>query len=313
MSRLFNALIIFIFLVSTAVAEPMKGDDLPADTKWYLHVDLKQMRESSSGRDLYNWLDGEVFMEIHDDIGIDIGKEADRLTAFSGIGKGTIIVLEGAISKASQDKVLALAAVEAKLDARSHKGKTYYRLEDDGKKHEVHGGHSGNNIAFDGLDDEAFFSFAVPGKLIVASTDKELEALLDSGGKVVGSGSHTGALFVLTADKTFVQAGLKTDDMDDEDGGWRSNIVRNTEQVALLVSESNDHIAVQAQLVSVDPLMAESIGGIINGLISLQAFNTELDPEIRTLIQNTRIQVKEKVLTISTVIDPKTVVQVLND
>jgi hypothetical protein len=59
--------------------------------------------------------------------------------------------------------------------------------------------------------------------------------------------------------------------------------------------------------------MAESIGGIVNGLISLQAFNTELDPEIRELIQNTRIQVKEKLLSISTVIDPQTIVRAIKD
>jgi hypothetical protein len=79
------------------------------------------------------------------------------------------------------------------------------------------------------------------------------------------------------------------------------------------VSESKDHIAIEAQLVSADPRMAESIGGIINGLISLQAFNSELDPELQALLQSTKILVNDKVLSISTVISQKTIVRVLKD
>ena len=59
--------------------------------------------------------------------------------------------------------------------------------------------------------------------------------------------------------------------------------------------------------------MAQSIGGIVNGLISLQAFNTDLDPELLSLIQNTKVEVNENVLTINTVIDPDLVVSVLAD
>jgi hypothetical protein len=98
----------------------VSASDLPDSARWYLHVDLKQMRETSSGREIFNWLDGEVFMEIRDDIGVDIGKETDRLTAFSGVDRGTVIVLEGDISKESQSKLLAAATEDARLDTRSH-------------------------------------------------------------------------------------------------------------------------------------------------------------------------------------------------
>ncbi|MCI0518524.1 MAG: hypothetical protein L0Y45_11915 [Woeseiaceae bacterium] len=300
-------------MLPATVFGAVRPGDLPDGTRWYLHADLKQMRESASGRELYAWMDDEIFMEIHDEIGIDINKEADRLTAFSGSDNGTVIVLEGNISKESQDKVLAIAAVESTLDTQSHKGKTYYHVRNyqdsrsDGER-----SHD-QEIAFDGLDDEAFFSFAVRNKMIVASSDAGMRALLDNGGKIAGSAAHSGSLFVLTADKTFMQAGLKTDELTDEDDGWQSNIIRNTEHVALMVSESQEYIAIEAQLVSTDPRLTESIGGIVNGLISLQAFNSELDPDIRTLIQNTKIEVAEKVLTIRTVVDPKHIVRQLDN
>ena len=101
--------------------------------------------------------------------------------------------------------------------------------------------------------------------------------------------------------------------MADDDDDWESNILRNTEQAAVLVSDSGGQIAVEAQLVSTDPKMAASIGSIVSGLISLQAFNSELDPELLSLIQNTKVKVKDNVLSLSTVIDPEIIVSVLDD
>jgi hypothetical protein len=313
MSGLYKALISFTLLLPLLAYGEVRPGDLPAGTKWYLHADLKQMRESSSGRDLYNWMDDEIFIEIHDEVGIDVSKEADRLTAFSSLDKGTVVVVEGNISKESQDKVLALAAVEAKLDTRDYNGKAYFHVQNSDRAGLPESNDGDGNSAFEDLHDEAFFSFAIRNKLIVASGDQQMRAMLDSGGKVAGSPTSGGALFVLTADKTFVQAGLDTGDLSDDEGGWQSNIIRNTEQIALLVSEDTDHIAIEARLVSADPRMAESIGGIITGLISLQAFNSDLDPELQALLQSTKILVDDKVLSISTVISQKTIVKVLKD
>mgnify|MGYP001826350188 FL=1 len=104
--------------------------------------------------------------------------------------------------------------------------------------------------------------------------------------------------------------GLLADDGGDD---WESNIVRNTKEAALLLADDSGNLAVEAQLVSHDPKMAEAIGGIVNGLIGLQAFNSELGPEIQNLIRNTKIDVLENVLSISTVIDPNVLVSILDD
>ena len=124
-------------------------------------------------------------------------------------------------------------------------------------------------IASIDFGDVAYSSFAIDGKAIITSNEDQLKELLDNGGKIAGSGSHDGALFVMSADTSFVQAGLRTDALSDaDDDDWNSNIIRNTKQAALLVSDSAGMIAVEAKLVSTDPKMAEAIGGIVNGLIS---------------------------------------------
>ena len=81
----------------------------------------------------------------------------------------------------------------------------------------------------------------------------------------------------------------------------------------LLVADESGQLAVEAQLVSTDPRMAESIAGIVNGLIGLQAFNSELSADIQNLIRATKVEVEENVLKISTVFDPNLMVSILED
>jgi len=311
----FTRFLLFLLAIGLPITvyAGVTADDLPEGTLWYLHADLEQMRDSASGRDLYDWLDGEIFMEIYEEVGINIDKETDSITAFSHSDSGTVILLKGDMRKSTQQELLRLARDEAELTEHEFKGKEYYFVRGDQS-------HSGDDES-DGsrgreplrdLEDGAYFSFAVKNKLLITGSRDQMTDLLANNGKVAGGGSHNGALFVLTADRAFVQAGLDTNQLDDDDS-WNSKIIRNTEMAALTIAAVEDMISIEAQLVSKDPAMAQSLGGIANGLIGLQAFNSELDPDIQSLIANTRIDVMENVLSISTVITPDVIVNVLND
>ncbi len=298
--------VIFFLLLFCAplVANPgVTGADFPGNTLWYAHADLEQMRSAASCKDLYNWLDGEVFIEIYEEIGIDVGKETDRVTAYADSEHGSVIIVEGSISQETKDKVLALAALGNDLNLLKSGGKDYYQFGDTDED-------SGTDL--DALEDGGFFSFDIKDKVIVTSTEGQMKTLLDRNGKLAGMGNHSNALFVLTADKSLVQAGLRTDELDDDDD-WDSNILRNTEQVALLIADSNGFIAIEAHLVTSEPGMAQSISSIVNGLIALQAFNDDLPPEIVSLLQSTKIEVKGSTLSINTVIDPAQIIAILDD
>jgi hypothetical protein len=308
MPLLRTALLLAAFALPAAAAAQVTPGNLPGEAVWYLHADLEELRSAASGKHVYAWLEKEVFTDIREDLGIDLGREASSVTAFSDASLGTVIVVDGAVADTTRDKLLALAAADSKLDTLKHDGKTYYHAER-GKER------SGSDRAFeDDLEKSAYFSFDVKNKVIVASDPEQMKALLESGGRIAGNQSHPGTLLVLTADKSFVQAGARTAKFTDEDDeGWDSNILRNTELVALLVSDRNGLIAVEAQLVSHEPAMAQSLGGIINGLISLQALNSDLDPQILSLMRNMRVDVKDKILSISAVVDPQMVIDLLND
>jgi hypothetical protein len=307
-SRIFFVLLFFSLPLQSGAA--VTAGNLPGDTIWYMHVDLEAMRNTESGGKIYVWFEDEIADEVSEEMGIDLNAEVNSITAFSDASNGTVVVVSGPLTKESQERILAIATLEAEgeIDLLEYKDMTYYHIGDEDDE-----GSSGDE-PFEDLEDSAWFSFGVDGKAILASTEKQLQALLDSGGEIAGAGSHDGALFVLSADNTFLQAGMQADNMvmeDDDD--WESNIFRNTRQAALLIADKAGLIAIEAQLVSADPKMAEAIGGIVNGLISLQAFNSDLDPEIQDLIRNTRVEVTDSTLSISTVIDPDIVVAVLSD
>ena len=121
---------------------------------------------------------------------------------------------------------------------------------------------------------------------------------------------------MLTAEKSLIQAGMKAERIEGEeegDEGWKSNILRNTEQVAILVSDIAGKLAVETQLIAKQPELAESLASIVRGLISLTMFNTEMDPDVSAVLQGTSVDVDGSRLNIRLSVDPKQFVAVLDD
>ncbi len=292
-------------IFASSASADIASRDLPGDTVWYLHANLGDLRDSDGGSELFQWFENEVAAEVREKTGIDLGKEVDTLTAFATSGESIVLVVDGPLTKATQDKLMAMAASKGPVDPRTHKGRDYFLF---GKE-----ATATRNVLLDGLEESAYVSFAVPGKAIVTGMEGQMQSLLDSGGIITGAGAHDGALLVLSANKNLVQAGMHTKGLlnDDGDDDWESNILRNTEQAALLVAEQGGNLAVEARLVSVDPKMAQAIGAIVNGLLGLQSFNSELPVEIRDVIRNTRVGILENTLSLSTVLDPAVLMRLL--
>ena len=288
-------------------------DGLPSAAKWYFHADFEEMRSSEAGRHLYGWLQDEVFNDIREDVGVDLDKEANTVTAYALKDSQVILVIDGDISQETQDKILAMGAASGSMDALGSGGKSYYHVKDNG-------GHDAddtddareNNIKVDvdGFDDGAYFSFAVRNKLIVTSTRSDMEALIANNGKIKAQKSPAGALFVLSAERSLMQAGVRAGELG-EDIGWDSNILNNTEQAALLIADEAGKIAIQAQLVTSEQEMANSLASIVRGLISLQVFNNDLDPEIAEFLRNTTVDVDDRTLVVKIALDPRKVVETL--
>ena len=302
--RNFRYLVIFFLFAAPAAALSALGPgDLPDTSKWYFHADFKEMRSTEAGQHLYGWLQKEVFEDVREDAGVDLDKEADYLTAFATEDDGLVVIIEGNISQDTEDKVMAMGAASGSLDKFGSGNKTFFHIEDD----DIDIDDGNIEIDMDSFDDGAFFSFSIKNKLLVTSTKERMESLLADKGKVTGVRGEKGQLFVLSAERNLMQAGARTDEFDG-DGDWDSNILRNTEQAALLIADQAGKISIEAQLVTTEAEMAESLASIVRGLISLQVFNDDMDPEIATFLQNTDVDVDGNKLTISVALDPEVVV-----
>jgi len=168
-------------------------------------------------------------------------------------------------------------------------------------------------IDFESLEDEAWVSLDLKNKILVTRSEKQMQAMLASNGKIAGRGSHNGALLVLTAEKTLLQAGMNSAAVGDGDSDWDSNILRNTEQVAFLMAAAADKLVLEAKLITAEPEMAESLASVVRGLVSLMAFSDEMDAEAVAVLQGTKVEAKGNSLSISLAIAPELVVRTLSE
>ena len=295
-------------LLPAVASGGISSDDFPGDSIWYFHADLEEMRNGDGGRALHDWLDHEVFEDLRDELGIDLAREADRVTAFSGVDSGVALVLEGPLRKSSKDKLLSLASDAEEFESHRHKGRDYHFV-----RGEFESG--SGNIEIDNLDDGAYFSLALDDKLLITSTEEQMRELLEQSGRIRGQRGHSNAMLVLSAERSLVQAGVQTDELsgDGDDDGWDSSLLRNAEQVALLVADARGMLAIEAQMVAVSREKAEALGNVARGLIALQAFSDDMDPEFREVLNNTTIKVEDSVLKLTLALDPDVVVAKLDE
>ena len=285
---------------------------VPGSANWYFYIDLAQMRSGGPGGAIYDWLRGEVFDEVNEESGLDVEKELNSVTSYSSAEDSGVLIMEGSFSQDTRDIVMAFIASGGDLKPLKSSGKTYYHFGGDETIDEDVSFDAGN-VAFDidSLGDEAWISMAIKNKVIVTSTESHMKSLLKNNGKLSGQRAVKGALLVLTAEKALLQAGVKADAIGADD--WDSNILRNAEEIALLVAAKADKLAIEAKLITSEPEMAQSLASVARGLISLASFDDSMDAETASVLQGTKVQANGNSLTLSLAINADLVVSTLRD
>lgn len=289
----FTTLLATLALILPGLAGAGIGpDELPGNTRWYLHADLAEMRRSEVGQQLYGWMEKELFANLRNDLGVDLGAETDRVTLFSQGEEDAVLAIRGRYSDETRARVLALAKREATVDEHDADGSTYYQL---GQMADA--------------DFDGYFTFSIDGLLLFTSEAATMEALLASGGRLEERTADAGTLLVLTADRQLIQAGGRPG----AGGGdsWESRILEHTRQAAIVVADRDGAAAIEARLVASDPGMALAVGGIVGGLIGLRAMATEQEPALAALLSNTNVSVNEGTVGISALVEPELMAQLL--
>ncbi len=317
--RILKLLIVGLLLAIPGLVAADAGD-IPGASIWYLHVDLDEMRSDEVGKSLYGWMDEEIFSEIDEETGVNLGEELNKVTAYSLEGQGPVFLFEGNISQESRDLVMTFIAAEGDLQPMKSSGKSYYRLaaesNEDGEEDDRTIGAGDIEFQIEALEEESWISLDLKNKVIVTASEEQMKAMLANGGKIKGGGSHKGALLVLTAEKALLQAGMNSSALgedDDGDSDWDSNILRNTEQVAILVAAVANKLAIEVELITTEPDMAQSLASVARGLISLVSFDDSMDDDAIAVLQSTKVEAKGNSLSLSLAIDPSLVVATLRD
>ncbi len=308
--RLLKLILLVLCLATPAVAAAEANES--AD--WYFHLDLERMRSEPESRGVYSWLQDEVFNEVRTETGIDINAEVDSITAVSVANTGPVIVMQGAFSQATKDKLMALLAAEGDIAPKKSSGKSYFRFgdEDVADRHVlVESRDAGYGLA---IEEGAWISTDVRNKILVTASEKEMQALLARNGRLPGMDGGKGALLVLSAEKTLLQASMDGGFLDGNGAsGWDSNILRNAEQIGLLMAAKAGKIALEAKLVTTDSDMAEALASVARGLISLMSFDESMDAETSAVLQSAKVQTSGNALSVSLALAPELVVRALND
>ncbi|MCH5378082.1 MAG: hypothetical protein JJ992_29340 [Planctomycetes bacterium] len=306
-----------IFCVAVLLAAPVAAiaaKDVPDSADWYVYIDLQRMKSEEAGKPLYDWFNDEVILEVKDEAGIDIEKEVNSLTAFSVRGEGPVIVVEGDFTTETKDKLMAVIAAGGDISPLKASGRTYYRVGDGDGDGEVSYKSDDIDLTLDSLDDGGWVSLDIKDKILFTGTEAQMKNLLANKGRVPGPGKGKGALLVLTAEKTLLQASMNTGMLsDDGSDDIDSKILRNTEQVAFLLAIVADKLAVEAELTTSEPEMAESLASVARGLISLAAFDDSMDAEMVAMLQSTKIEAKGNSLNLSLAVDPGLVVRTIGN
>jgi len=278
--------------VADAAVAAVTSGQLPGNTRWYLHADLVEMRGSEVGRKLYGWLDKELFADLRNALGVDLGAETDRVTVFSHGEDDAVLAIRGRFSDETREKVLALAKREAQVDEHEADGSRYYQLGQ-----------------MDDADFDGYFTFAIDGLLLFASEAATMEKLLAEGGRVEEPEAAAGTLFVLTADRNLMQGGIRP--QAGTGGSWESRILEHTREATFFVADRDGLAAIEAEIVASDPGMALAVGGIVGGLIGLQAVAAEEEPALAELLSKTKVTVNEGTVGISALVEPELMTRLL--
>lgn len=266
-------------------AESLTSAQLPADSQWYVHVNLEMMRQSPVGRRMIAEDLDEAFDDVEQELGVDLKQELEGVTVYGDIpdsGGSVAVVMHGQLSKETQESLqMAVAEKADNFTEVDYAGITYFEV--DGS---AHFGHRKNH----GIDTDALRMVFGNGQTMVSTDTLQIHQFIDAGGQMErGDTIPDQALVILHADRALFQGGLDAG-ATDGNWGWDSSIMNNIEHVAGLVSDDGDGgLRLEASIQASSDANAAYVYNIIQGLVSLAALDSGDRPEIAEIMQSLQI------------------------
>lgn len=271
--------------------------DLPADTQWYLHLDLSEMRSTDTGQRLYSWLKDEVLDEVREETGFDADQELNQLTAYGLQQNQATVVLRGPISQQSQDKLIAALALKGNLEPGKAGKYNYYRVDELDL----------NNESMEIEQEELYFSFDRKGTLVISTNVEDLTREL--GGKISRHSSSARPLLLVSANRELMQAGVHGDAFRER---WDSGMLRNATAIAVMLADDDGNANVGMRITAKDEQTSNALASVVRGLIGLQALSDDIQPAIRQILNSLKVSSDKQGLSLELSVDPMTLTEILD-
>jgi len=256
---------------------------------FYLHANIEEMQLAPAGQHIYEWLEDEVLEELRDDTGIDV---SDVLTGISVFGPSVseryhsdeaVFILHGEFSPSDQAQIIEALEQHVDITTSSQSGQTVYHLIKASRGHDM------------------YLSFGPNQQTIITKDEAQLERFLDGQQKQLPDTRNK--ILILQAESPLVQGGLNTQIQNNTP--WDSSILRNVEQVAVVISDDAGQLRLQANLLAAKPEMAMALQNLVQGLIALSALNED-EPEIAELLSQAHIEAEGNRVVLEITVDPET-------
>ena len=299
-------LMIVLFAAAAAGHADIAEQNLPENAQWYAHADLAAMQDSVTGRYMLDFLEDEVFKELEQDTGIRLQEDVTAVTVFGGEeSRDGAVVLYGKISEKNRTKINALMELYGDYTSDRRKGTEVFAV--DKRKQD---GKSLDDDSQDMFEEgrTTYIAFSKKDQTLITQSKSRLEAFVSAGGTLEKRQrlARPGSLLVLEADRSLMKAGMNANAGIKDDGEWDSNILQHMRQVAMVLSDKDGKAAVEAQLVTANEQLAESLKNIVQGVISIKSLDESADKGVLQMLRSIRLQQSGTVIRASVLLDPDT-------
>ncbi len=280
------AMILVALLLSMAAqARSLQNGDLPGWTQWYAHINLAQFHNSEVGQILLREMDIEEAMEdVRRETGIDVSSQVNAVTVLGSNADGEphAVVVHGNISQDSIDQLANKAQEIGQMATSTYRGVEVYTVHK-GYSHESSDGDT--RVQIDS-DDSFHAVFGDSSSLFTKHMDV-VEEFINGGLDLSGFDPGSPELIVIEAERAMLQGGLSN--ADNHHNPWNSSVLKNIDRISAAMIDQDGDVLLTAQVQTVSPEIAQSVIGVVQGIVALKALDAADEPLLTELSEQLQI------------------------
>lgn len=254
-------------------AQPVSAED----SAFYLAINIDAIRDGQASAALYTFIDEEVLDELREEFGSEAVDAVDGISIFgTGDSQAPVILLHGDIPQSARDRFVDKLFKEKKdVELLTQHGRNYFAFGD-------------VQLDWDGVDSKdnhgaLLLAYGERGQTMITPHPEAMSNFLREG--FMPDAVLAEDLMVLKADRALAQGGLNNrhNAFSVNGGAWKSELFRKVDRIGLVVVDDAEALRITVEAHSASPELAEALGNIVKGIVSLKALSSEAADKLKWL------------------------------